>query len=252
MKLIVLLICLAVMRYTTLPKQMMQLWRLIESYFLTANSYVRTQNEWLGVVVLLLPPIALLAFVFYVIAKASMAVYSLLALLAMLFSIGQFTEIETGAGFTQLKNFFVDLHQQVFSVLFWFIALGPVGALAARSISVLQQQADKPDSPLAVYSDHVGFLKSIVDWLPMRLEALVYGLAGDFARCFNHFLVYVGRGVDANEELLGKSGLIALGIPDENEALPQDVVEETAALFRRAMMIVLVFVALFTLGAWLA
>ncbi|HUP91413.1 MAG TPA: regulatory signaling modulator protein AmpE [Solimonas sp.] len=72
---------------------------------------------------------------------------------------------------------FIQSHERLFSVLLWYFAFGAAGALAYRLASRLPRmlQELQPDSP-AVRSAEL--LHNVLAWLPARLTALIFGLAG--------------------------------------------------------------------------
>lgn len=69
-----------------------------------------------------------------------------------------------------------------FSVIFWFLVLGPVGAVAYR-VSFLSSRSDilePEDKALALRIVHY------LDWLPARLLVLSFTLTGNFVNGFGH------------------------------------------------------------------
>ncbi|MEH6910995.1 MAG: regulatory signaling modulator protein AmpE [Oceanicoccus sp.] len=69
-----------------------------------------------------------------------------------------------------------------FSVIFWFLVLGPVGAVAYR-VSFLSARSDileAEDKALAFRIVHY------LDWLPARLLVLSFTLTGNFVNGFGH------------------------------------------------------------------
>jgi membrane protein required for beta-lactamase induction len=67
----------------------------------------------------------------------------------------------------------------LFGVLIWFFALGPIGAVLYRCLSRLPRllRARWPNSPAAQYTD---FLHNACAWIPARITALLFSLAGSF------------------------------------------------------------------------
>jgi adenosylcobinamide-phosphate synthase len=71
-------------------------------------------------------------------------------------------------------------HRQMFGVLFWFvllIPLGPVGAVLFRSASILSRRWQASRGRFGQSAQH---LFHVVNWLPARLTALTYAIAGNF------------------------------------------------------------------------
>jgi membrane protein required for beta-lactamase induction len=69
---------------------------------------------------------------------------------------------------------------RIFSVLFWFIVLGPLGALLYRLSRTLQSGAAAAIDPDQEFLDAVQRLLAILDWAPARVSAASYALAGNF------------------------------------------------------------------------
>jgi adenosylcobinamide-phosphate synthase len=71
-------------------------------------------------------------------------------------------------------------HRQMFGVLFWFvllIPLGPVGAVLFRSASILSRRWQVSRGHFGQCAQHVFHA---INWLPARLTALTYAIAGNF------------------------------------------------------------------------
>ncbi len=73
-----------------------------------------------------------------------------------------------------LGALFIQSHERVFGVLFWFIACGPGGAVAYRLASRLPTLLDA-DSPALRGTET---LHAVLAWLPVRATALLFAFAG--------------------------------------------------------------------------
>lgn len=62
--------------------------------------------------------------------------------------------------------------ERLFAVLFWFVLLGPGGAVLYRLVALEQEKAGAADGRLA--------LLHWMDWLPSRLLGISFALVGDF------------------------------------------------------------------------
>ena len=69
------------------------------------------------------------------------------------------------------RGFFYEGYQRWFAVLFYFVLLGPAGALAYRLLQLCRNQFEAQLVERALY---------LVDWIPARLLAAAFSLAGDF------------------------------------------------------------------------
>lgn len=70
-----------------------------------------------------------------------------------------------------------EAEKRLFAVLFWFLLLGPAGALLYRMVVFLAEegQANQTVSP-----DPAMALHNVMDWAPARLLALTFFLAGSY------------------------------------------------------------------------
>lgn len=142
----------------------------------------------------------------------------------------------------------VQANNRLFAVIFWFILLGPLGAWAYRSVDLIRRRAvftlgraeaanisDEvgdtvtlpeglegdvlPESDARAMADAASTLHGWVVWIPARLTALGYALAGNFDAAIGTW-----RGTDAepgasireqSERLLARVGTAALAIADK-------------------------------------
>ncbi|MHB1143808.1 MAG: CobD/CbiB family protein [Thiobacillus sp.] len=71
-------------------------------------------------------------------------------------------------------------HRQMFGVLFWFVLLvplGPVGAVLFRAASILARRWEASRGSFGLCAQRVFH---IINWVPARLTALTYAIAGNF------------------------------------------------------------------------
>lgn len=107
-------------------------------------------------------------------------------------------------------------YERWFAVIFWFLLLGPAGALGYR-LSYLAAR-----SPVLDIAEHQLAMRFVhyLDWVPARLLALTFALAGNFHSGF-------GRGWQSLfdnqpiDELLVNSALPALTV-DSSQGYPAD------------------------------
>lgn len=76
-----------------------------------------------------------------------------------------------------LGALFIQSHEKLFGVLLWFFVAGPAGAVAYRLASRLPRFLTETaaDTPAQYAAD---WLHSILAWVPARMTAALYGLAG--------------------------------------------------------------------------
>lgn len=128
---------------------------------------------------------------------------------------------------TDSINDYVALHEQMrrtlfyeglerwFSVIFWFLLLGPAGALAYRLCFLCGRSSVLGDSHKQLALRIVHYL----DWLPARILAFSFNLAGDFVTGFSRWLELVFENLPA-QELLDSCGCAALS--NDKASYPAD------------------------------
>lgn len=183
------------------------------------------------------------------------------------------------------------LNERVLALLFWFVVLGPMGAVLYRSVTQLQPQSaatqtdndvvdgvepaeeslgDRSQSDVCQsdgFSDSVRRLKGIMDWLPVRLTALCYAMIGSFTDVMGLWRTdRQGEDDDwvaSNDRLLLDVGIGSLqlqsvyvdGGADSADDLDAksgcEHVLAVRALCKRTLMAWVVILALMTLAGWL-
>ncbi|GIZ12927.1 regulatory signaling modulator protein AmpE [Pseudomonas sp. NCCP-436] len=66
-------------------------------------------------------------------------------------------------------------YQSFFAVLFWYLLLGPLAALAYRLLALTAERAE-----LSGLRERAGQLRHAFDWLPVRVLAFSFALVGNF------------------------------------------------------------------------
>lgn len=146
----------------------------------------------------------------------------------------------------QVSRFiFTEINARFIALLFWFAALGPAACLFYRLCSLYGDLVrEEPGHP---HQRTIRLVRQILDWLPARLTALCYALVGDFVRGYSALHPFWREADASSERILVDSGLASLALgPD----LPMDALEENTqaiALAERALLLVLVLIALFSL-----
>lgn len=139
----------------------------------------------------------------------------------------------------EVGRYFAKVNGQLFAVIFWYILTGPLGIILYRLLSLCKQQA--LTGKVAIY------LTNLLDWIPARITVILYLLVGNFQRGFHFFMQKFISAPASNDFLLSNAGLLAART-NENETIQMPTAEH---LVEHALIVYLVFLALFTLGAWL-
>ncbi|MEX0740116.1 MAG: regulatory signaling modulator protein AmpE [Pseudohongiella sp.] len=104
--------------------------------------------------------------------------------------------------------------RRLFAVLFWYIVLGPLAAL----LYFLLQQMLRSDVVIEDRADVCTWQRflSIAEWVPSRLLALAFALAGDFVAAFSRLREHLLDNLEPgrNITLLTSCAVSATGKPD--------------------------------------
>jgi AmpE protein len=167
----------------------------------------------------------------------------------------------------------VQANERLFAVLFWFVILGPVGAVLYRLTwllanplhsGLLDQSTPDLDDDSAGFVEAAQRLCGILEWIPARLVAVSYALTGSFEDAIhewrNAYERSSGDFVQTNDAILCGTGVGALHI-DRYTVQAEDV-EEAAALVEasavkaaqglvlRTLVVWVSVIALMTLAGW--
>ncbi|HEX6928063.1 MAG TPA: regulatory signaling modulator protein AmpE [Gammaproteobacteria bacterium] len=140
--------------------------------------------------------------------------------------------------------------RRLFGVIFWFVLLGPAGAVLFRAADILRHRSDLESATAIAAAQR---LYGMLEWAPSRLLAGSYALAGSFDEAMVERRAYYsecqGRFFEINEDILACTGRGALAFAHDTEGEIEDL-EATANLLFRALVIWLAVLALLTLLGW--
>ena len=144
---------------------------------------------------------------------------------------------------------FLRSSERIFGVLFWFLILGPFGAVAYYLALNLRDLSAKQNSPTVELLLPASKVYGVLDWIPVRLLSLSYALVGHFTSAFAYFRKNIAAGIMQTAEFAVYAGFAGLGM-EHVDVVHADSEENQAALalVERAIFLWIVFVAIFTLG----
>ncbi len=180
------------------------------------------------------------------------------------------------AGFTQDEISRVTIEQviaasqrQMFGVLLWFALLsplGPVGAVLYRAASILARRW----APTAGgFGDFARLAFHAINWLPARLTALTYAIAGDFEDAMYCWRTQAPSWPDPEEGVVLAAGAGAMGVriglpltaageleyrPELglNQAAEPDHIDSAVSMVWRGLTIWLIVGLLLLVAGWAA
>lgn len=83
-----------------------------------------------------------------------------------------------------LESLLSESNTRLFAVLFWFMVLGPVGAVLYRLAQLLRAPTAAGEGEEDAFQQAATRLQALLDWIPVRLVALGYALTGSFDRAY--------------------------------------------------------------------
>lgn len=158
--------------------------------------------------------------------------------------------IKTDGGFfravTQLE--FWQCHERFFAIVFWFLILGPIGAIIYRMISWFHDNAVHGVSLYPKQAEHMTWLHGWAALLPSRVVSLTYTLVGNFMASFDTWYKMAFK-LGFVHDILVDCGMASLGI-EATTAQQADKLENLAAqaLIHRALLVWVLIIAVATLG----
>ena len=114
---------------------------------------------------------------------------------------------------------FVQANNRIFGVVFWFLLLGPAGAWMFRVVDLMRRRAayryPQPTVSGAALRVAVQAVHAVLAWLPARLLAVSYALAGSFEEAIADWRAYYQHCAehffDINNDVLACAGSAAAG-----------------------------------------
>jgi adenosylcobinamide-phosphate synthase len=103
-------------------------------------------------------------------------------------------------------------HDCVFASLFWFLVLGPAGALLHRLTNTLDAMWGYKNERYHQFGCFAARLDDLLGYLPARLTGLSYALCGDSSKSVLSWRNQMGKHKSPNAGLVMASGAGALGI----------------------------------------
>jgi membrane protein required for beta-lactamase induction len=160
--------------------------------------------------------------------------------------------------YSVVEGILVAGHERWFGVIFWFMVLGPLGALWYRLACLLRERCLRMKGEDA-FSDTALTMHHILAWIPVRLTLLSYALAGSFADTFAALRSEApgwkrGWLID-DQQLLIHGGLGALQLEQELKAggtAETHHVRAALGLVLRTLIIAVTVIAVITLGTWVS
>lgn len=155
---------------------------------------------------------------------------------------------------TVKEEILLQANTRMLGVFFWFILLGPIGAVLFRASCLLKdKQIDKNDD----FAEASRELYKIIIWLPARVCVLSYAIAGSFVDTMSYWNGVSDLWLRESEEFIVVSGVGALrfeqriGSHEPDDEPDISTIQQTHSLVKRAVIVWGVILSLLTVTGWL-
>ncbi|OGT05878.1 MAG: hypothetical protein A2X78_02295 [Gammaproteobacteria bacterium GWE2_37_16] len=151
------------------------------------------------------------------------------------------------------RAIFIHSFEWIFAPLFWFLIFNIYGIALYYLVVNLRKKALLADPAYANLAKTAAKMQNILDWIPMRVVAISYSLAGHFmsgfAYCYKKLISFSGD-IDV---FVVNTGIAALGYDykDTKEGGTKEN-QATLSLVNRTLLIWIIGLILFSLGKMLA
>lgn len=140
---------------------------------------------------------------------------------------------------------FVQANNRIFGVVFWFLILGPTGAWLFRVLDLMRRRVayeypEREQAGAETLQSAVQSVHGLLAWVPARLLAIGYALAGSFEEAIADWRGYykncAPRFFDVNDDVLACAGAGATGrAGDRCELTPGAPVRAAMSLVIRTL-----------------
>lgn len=153
-----------------------------------------------------------------------------------------------------LEGIMLHAYDRLFGVLFWFIVLGPSGAILYRVTATLQHDRRELHGS---YTESLKTLNNILNWPAARLFALGNALTGNMVDAMEAWREVEQKSFEVNEDVLCASGMGALNYrqpEDKNEILLEERIywiRSLQGMLTRTLLVWLTVLGIVTLSGWM-
>jgi AmpE protein len=138
--------------------------------------------------------------------------------------------------YLKINEYILAIHEEVFAIIILFFIFGPIGALLYRVTTFFI--ALQPKAAL------IRKIHGIIDWVPVRITALLLLMVGHFQPGFSYFLQHLTRRPDFNQTLLLHTAKNALAVKDK-ESVDSVLLEN---MYTHASLLFVFILAIFVIG----
>jgi len=146
-------------------------------------------------------------------------------------------------------------NDRIIGVLFWFIVLGPLGAVLFRLACLLKEREQTVKSG---YSKATHDFYDIMIWPSARVCLLGFAVSGSFIGALSHLTDWSALWKRDSNEIIIKSGLGSMHDESYQKKFSEydepniESVKDTVSLIQRTSIALLAILAVLTIAGWLA
>lgn len=154
---------------------------------------------------------------------------------------------------TAMQALVHDEFSKIYPVLFWFMAVGPGGALLYRLSTQYStsESCSEEDRSIAATVIH------LLDWIPVRITGLAFGVVGLFAHCINRLVDSLFEWQTPTKDLLFDMAELAIAVNKPEPADTQQFqrkaelqMKAIQELLHRSLLFWIALIAIFTVVGW--
>ena len=152
------------------------------------------------------------------------------------------------------KALLIATNERFLGVVFWFVLLGPMGAVLYRLSQILLKSLDtQSNAETSGFYQSAQLLFSLLNWIPSHLTAISYAVTGSFVDAIHQWKMhksYDNLSPAAADHMLIDTGLGALQIEPETKTFDGQTIHDILALCRRSIIVWITVLAVMTLAGW--
>jgi AmpE protein len=134
------------------------------------------------------------------------------------------------------KDYIIAINQEIIAIIIWFFAFGPAGALLYRVTLEF--------SKMQHFENHIQFFKDLLDWIPVRITALLILMVGHFQPGFSALIHQLFTSSSQNQSLLVSIAEHSLS----TTSIEKVDISKLENLFAHACLLLLFFLAILMIG----
>ncbi|MDH3327584.1 MAG: regulatory signaling modulator protein AmpE, partial [Gammaproteobacteria bacterium] len=138
------------------------------------------------------------------------------------------------------QSLFSISNDRILAPIFWFVLLGPLGAVLFRCSSQLYFITSKHNNnqqPYERIAYSANYLYAILNWIPCRLSAFGFAAMGDFSHAMKAYSkiknITFNLDQESNDLLLTSVGSAAINLPENPQETTSNKISDALAIMRR-------------------